>query len=102
MYKGVPQHHTGGNWSKDDPLSEKLGTLSLVAFSLLTEKLRQTIETNMDSAQANINVGQAAHNQIKTLTSIPKYWAFKDQFDLIITLCGLNAELLIASNVCTS
>ena len=61
-------------------------------------KLQQAIKINMDSAQVDIDVGQAAHNRTKILTNIPKSWAFKTRFDPVTALLGLNAALLIASN----
>ena len=87
-----------GNWSTEDPTSDKAGKLSLAVFFPFDEKLRQTIETNIDFAQAGINVGQASHNCTKILTSTPKSWIFKTQFTLVAALGGLNAELLNASN----
>ena len=52
----------------------------------------------MDSAQVDIDVGQASHNRTKILTTIPRLWAFKTRFALVAALRGLNMELLIAFN----
>ena len=82
-------------------MDEKALTIVLAAYFPLEEKLRQTIKANMDSTQEDIDVGQATHNQTKTLTSIPKSWAFQTRFQLVAVPCSLNAELLIASNAYT-
>jgi hypothetical protein len=89
-----------GNWSLNDPTLDKKGYLSLASYFPLEENERLTIEENIETAQADIDVGQATHNRTKILTSLHKSWAFKNMWALVTALRAFNAELLIASKKC--
>ena len=89
-----------GNWSLNDPTLDKKGYLSLAAYFPLDESQRLCIEENIETAQADIDVGQATHNRTKILTTIHKSWAFKNLWGLATALRAFNAELLIASKNC--
>ena len=86
-----------GKWSTTDPTEDKKGCISLATYYPMEAKERQSIEDNIETAQADIDVGQASHNRSKILTSLPKSWAFKTLWTFLSALRGLNAELLIAS-----
>ena len=62
---------------------------------------KYSIEENIKSAQADIDIGPATHNRTKISTVLQKSWAFKTMWLFVCAFRELHAELLITSKTLT-